>query len=161
MEFLKEIDNMKTARQLAILDIIAQRDITTQEDIAAALAARGFTVTQATVSRDMKELKLTKSLSADGNYRYSQMDMPEYQINSRFVHLLGDAVVSITCAYNQIIIKTVSASAGMACETIDHLHWPEILGTIAGENTILVIVRSVEEACMVVDRLNTLLHREG
>lgn len=150
---------MKSARQLAILDIIGQKDITTQEEIAAALAARGFTVTQATVSRDMKELKLTKTLGTDGNYRYSQMDMPDYQINSRFVHLLGDAVVSISSAYNQIVIKTVSASAGMACETIDHLHWPEILGTIAGENTILVIIRSVEEAAVVVERLNTLLHR--
>ena len=150
---------MKSARQIAILEVIADQAIETQEELADALRNHGFQVTQATVSRDIKELRLVKALSADGAYRYVASDKNESGMNERLVRMFSETVVSISCAYNQIIIKTLSASASIAAETIDSLQWPEILGTIAGENTILMIVRSVEEVKSVVDRLNAMIRR--
>lgn len=150
---------MKSARQIAILEIIAERAIETQEELADTLRNRGFQVTQATVSRDIKELRLVKVLSANGAYRYATSDKSENSLNERLIRMFSETVVSITSAYNQIIIKTLSASASIAAETIDSLQWPEILGTIAGENTILMIVRSIEEVQTVIDRLNALMHR--
>lgn len=150
---------MKSARQIAILEIIAERAIETQEDLADALRSHGFQVTQATVSRDIKELRLVKALSADGTYRYVTSDKNENSLNERLIRMFSETVISITYAYNQIILKTLSASASIAAETIDSLQWPEILGTIAGENTILMIVRSVEEVPAIVDRLNAMIRR--
>lgn len=150
---------MKSARQIAILEIIAESSIETQEELADALRRRGFQVTQATVSRDIKDLRLVKVLSADGAYRYALSDKNENTLNERLIRMFSETVVSISFAYNQIVLKTLSASASIAAETIDSLQWPEILGTIAGENTILMIVRSVEEVQSVVDRLNVMMRR--
>lgn len=150
---------MKSARQIAILEIIAERAVETQEELADALRKRGFQVTQATVSRDIKELRLVKVLSANGAYRYATSDKNENSLNERLIRMFSETVVSISSAYNQIIIKTLSASASIAAETIDSLQWPEILGTIAGENTILMIVRSIEDVQTVVDRLNAMMRR--
>lgn len=150
---------MKSARQLAILDILAQSAVETQEDLADALRRRGFQVTQATVSRDIKELRLVKVLSADGMYRYATSDKSETNLNERLIRMFSETVIGISSAYNQIIIRTHTASASIAAETIDSLQWPEILGTIAGENTILMIVRSIEEVQVVLNRLNSLMRR--
>ena len=150
---------MKSARQIAILEIIAERAVETQEELADALRQRGFQVTQATVSRDIKELRLVKVLSANGAYRYATSDKNENTLNERLIRMFSETVVSITSAYNQIIIKTLSASASIAAETIDSLQWPEILGTIAGENTILMIVRSIEDVQTVIDRINAMIRR--
>ena len=150
---------MKSARQIAILEIIAENAIETHEELADALRLRGFQVTQATVSRDIKELRLVKGLSHDGIYRYVSSDKSESSLNERFIRMFSDTVISIDHAYNQIVIKTLSATAGIAAETIDGLHWPEILGTIAGENTILLIVRSVEDVQTVIERMNAMIRR--
>lgn len=149
---------MKSARQIAVLEIIAEHAIETQEDLADALRSRGFRVTQATVSRDIKELRLIKSLSADGKYRYDVSAKSESNLNERLIRMFSETVISISSAYNQIVLKTLTASADIAAETIDSLQWPEILGTIAGENTILLIVRSVEEVPSVQDRLSAMMH---
>ena len=150
---------MKSARQIAILDIITENPIETQEDLADALRAHGFQVTQATVSRDIKELRLVKALSADGAYRYVTSDKNENSLNERLIRMFSETVLSIDSAYNQIVIKTLSATASIAAETIDSLQWPEILGTIAGENTILMIVRSIEDVQTVVERINAMIRR--
>jgi len=150
---------MKSARQIAILEIISERVAETQEDLADALRKRGFQVTQATVSRDIKELRLVKVLAPDGTYRYATSDKNENSLNERLIRMFSETVVSVTSAYNQIIIKTLSASASIAAETIDSLQWPENLGTIAGENTILMIVRSIEEVPVVMERLNSMMRR--
>ncbi|MDD6141936.1 MAG: arginine repressor [bacterium] len=150
---------MKSARQIAILEIIAERAVETQEDLADALRRRGFQVTQATVSRDIKELRLVKVLSADGAYRYATSDKNENSLNERLIRMFSETVISMSSAYNQIIIKTLSASANIAAETIDSLQWPEILGTIAGDNTILMIVRTIEEVQPVMERLSAMVRR--
>ena len=148
---------MKSARQIAILEIIAESAIETQEDLADALRLHGFQVTQATVSRDIKELRLVKALSPDGIYRYVSSDKNENSLNERLIRMFSDTVISIDHAYNQIVVKTLSATAGIAAETIDSLQWPEILGTISGDNTIFIVVRSDEDAPVVVERFREIL----
>ena len=148
---------MKTVRQVAILDIIEKQDIETQEDLAEALRQRGIGVTQATVSRDIKELRLLKVLSANGVYKYATADKAEHGLSDRLIRMLTDSVLSISSANNLIVIKTLSGSANVAAEALDSLHWPEVLGTLAGDNTILMIIRSNEEAQVIISRVQELM----
>ena len=148
---------MKTVRQVAILDIIEKQDIETQEDLAEALRKRGINVTQATVSRDIKELRLLKVLSAGGVYKYATADKAEHGLSDRLIRMLTDSVLSITSANNLIVVKTLSGSANVAAEALDSLHWSEVLGTLAGDNTILMIIRSNEEVPMIITRIQELM----
>ena len=148
---------MKTVRQVAILDIIEKQDIETQEDLAEALRQRGIGVTQATVSRDIKELRLLKVLSANGVYKYATADKAEHGLSDRLIRMLTDSVLSISSANNLIVIKTLSGSANVAAEALDSLHWPEVLGALAGDNTILMIIRSNEEAPVIISRVQELM----
>ncbi len=150
---------MKSVRHDLILDIIDKKDIETQEELAAELKARGVKVTQATVSRDIKELRLLKVLSGNGGYKYATAERAEKGMSERFIRILAESVMSIESAVNLIVIKTISASAQAAAEAIDSLKWPELLGTIAGDNTILVIARSEEAVETVVSRFHALIKR--
>lgn len=148
---------MKSARQTAILSLVEQQDIRTQEELAQKLKEQGIKVTQATVSRDIKELRLLKVLSSSGGYKYATADQAEHGISERFVRMFIDSVISIVYAQNIIVIKTLSGSASVAGEAIDSMRWPEILGTMAGDNTILVVVRNEEDAALVVNKFNEIL----
>ena len=150
---------MKSVRHDLILDIIDKKDIETQEELAAELKAHGVKVTQATVSRDIKELRLLKVLSENGGYKYATAERAEKGMSERFIRILTESVMSIESAMNLIVIKTISASAQAAAEAIDSLKWPELLGTIAGDNTILVIARSQEAVETVVSRFHALIKR--
>ena len=148
---------MKNARQTAILSIIEQNDIETQDELAGKLKEMGIVVTQATVSRDIKELRLLKVLSANGGYKYATADKAEHGLSERFVRMFVDSVLSINYANNIIVIKTLSGSANVAAEAIDSMHLPEILGTMAGDNTILVIVQNEQEAEKAVARFRDMI----
>lgn len=148
---------MKSARQNAILELIRERDIETQEELADALRKRDFKVTQATVSRDIRELRLLKVLSPAGTYKYAVADKPENGLSERFHRIFSESVLSMAHAYNQIIIKTLPGSANVAAEMLDSLRWPEILGTLAGDNTIFMIARSAEEVDVVLRRIDEML----
>lgn len=148
---------MKTVRQVAILDIIEKQDIETQEELAEALRKRGIAVTQATVSRDIKELRLLKVLSTRGVYKYATADKAEHGLSDRLIRMLTDSVLSITSANNLIVVKTLSGSANVAGEALDSMHWPEVLGTLAGDNTILMIIRSNEEVPVIISRIQDLM----
>lgn len=124
---------------------------------AEALRQRGIGVTQATVSRDIKELRLLKVLSANGVYKYATADKAEHGLSDRLIRMLTDSVLSISSANNLIVIKTLSGSANVAAEALDSLHWPEVLGTLAGDNTILMIIRSNEEAPVIISRVQELM----
>ena len=150
---------MKSVRHDLILDIIDKKDIETQEELAAELKARGVKVTQATVSRDIKELRLLKVLAENGGYKYATAERAEKGMSERFIRILAESVMTIESAVNLIVIKTISASAQAAAEAIDSLKWPELLGTIAGDNTILVIARSEEAVESVVSRFHALIKR--
>lgn len=133
---------MKSMRHNLILEIIESKDIETQEELAEELKRRSIKVTQATVSRDIKELRLVKALADGGKYKYATVERAEKGMSDRFIRILSESVMSIESAGNLMVIKTISASASAASEAIDSMKWPEVLGTIAGDNTILVIARS-------------------
>ena len=149
---------MKAKRQALIREIVENQSIQTQEELADALAAHGMVVTQATVSRDIKEMHLLKVLSEEGGYRYATMDKSEQGMNERLIRMLADSVVDMSSANNLIVIHTLPGSANGAGEAVDSLHWPEVLGTIAGDNTILVIVRSNEDVDGVLRRFRSIIH---
>lgn len=135
---------MKSARHNLILEIIDKKDIETQEELAEELKNHGVKVTQATVSRDIKELRLLKVLSEHGGYKYATVERAEKGMSDRFIRILTESVISMEAVGNLMVIKTLAASANAACEAIDSMKWNEILGTIAGDNTLLIIGRSPE-----------------
>lgn len=136
---------MKTKRQALIRVIVEEQSIQTQEELAEALRAHGMVVTQATVSRDIKEMHLLKVLSDDGSYRYATMEKSDQGMSDRLNRMLADSVIEMNSVNNLIVIRTLPGSAHVAAEAVDNLKWPEVLGTIAGDNTILVIARSNDE----------------
>ena len=148
---------MKTVRQVTILDIIEKNEIETQEELADALRQRGIQVTQATVSRDIKELRLLKVLTPRGTYKYATADKAENGLTDRFIRMLAESVLSVAASANMIVIKTLSGSASVAAEALDSFHWPEVLGTIAGDNTIFMVVRTLDEVQNVVDRIQEMM----
>jgi len=137
---------MKSVRHAMILQLIDSINIETQEELANELERRGIKVTQATISRDIKELRLVKELSEKGRYKYAPSDRGDYSQGNRFIRIFAESVLSITPAANFIVIKTLAASANAAAEAIDGLRWPEIVGTLAGDNTIFVAIRQSDMA---------------
>ena len=148
---------MKAKRQALIREIVEQQSIQTQEELAEALRQHGMVVTQATVSRDIREMHLLKVLAENGSYRYATMEKGDAGMSDRLIRMLSDCVVEMNSANNLIVIRTLPGSAHVAAEAIDNLKWPEILGTIAGDNTILVIVRSNEEVEAVIKRFRSIV----
>ena len=149
---------MKSARHNLILEIIENKDIETQEELAEELKNRGVRVTQATVSRDIKELRLLKVLSEHGGYKYATVERAEKGMNDRFGRILTESIVNMEAVNNLIVVNTLSASSSAAGEAIDSMKWSEVLGTIAGDNTLLIITRSDEAAQALVAKFNTLLN---
>lgn len=148
---------MKARRQALIREIVDTQSIQTQEELAQALREHGMVVTQATVSRDIKEMHLLKVLAEDGSYRYATMDKEEQGTSDRLIRMLADSVVGMDSANNLIVIRTLPGSAHVAGEAVDSLRWSEVLGTIAGDNTILVIARSNEDVEPVLRRFRALI----
>ena len=140
-------------RQKAILNLISQTDIETQEDLRNALLQNGIEVTQATVSRDIKELNLTKVQTEKRKYKYVSLENSE-KPTSRFINLFKEAVISIVSAENLVVVKTLTGSASGAASLIDGLNLPMVLGTIAGDDTILIVTKSISDA----DELSKILH---
>lgn len=148
---------MKAKRQALIRVIVEEQSIQTQEELAEALRAHGMIVTQATVSRDIKEMHLLKVLADDGSYRYATMEKGDQGMNDRLIRMLSDSVVEMNSVNNLIVIRTLPGSAHVAAEAVDSLKWAEILGTIAGDNTILVIVRANDEVDAVMKRFRGII----
>ena len=149
---------MKSARHNLILEIIETKDIETQEELAEELLNRGVKVTQATVSRDIKELRLLKVLSEHGGYKYATVERAEKGMNDRFARILADSIVNVEPVNNLIVVNTLTASANAAGEAIDSMKWSEVMGTIAGDNTLLIITRSNEAAEALMVKFNGLLN---
>lgn len=140
-----------------IIRLITTQNVETQEELARLLGTQGFSVTQATVSRDIKELRLIKVLTGDGRYKYATVEKAESDMQERFIRLFANCVVSITAAGNLIVIKTMAGSASVAGEAIDSLKWSEIAGTIAGDNTIFVAVREGKNVQELIKRFQKLI----
>lgn len=136
---------VKKVRQGKIVEIIEKYDVDTQEELARRLGETGFRVTQATVSRDIRELKLSKVSVGDGKQKYVMPRPDAEAISDKYIRVLRDGFTSMDMAQNILVIKTVSGMAMAVAAALDALHLPEIVGCIAGDDTIFVAVRSVEE----------------
>lgn len=147
---------MKSSRQNEIIQLISSRDIETQEELAAELRELGYKVTQATVSRDIRELRLIKVAAKDGGYKYARPERHETAVSERLTRILTDSLVHVDHSGNIIVVKTLSGSANAAAEALDTLDWPEILGTIAGDNTVFAVIRNEADAAEVSARIRKL-----
>ena len=148
---------MRYARQNKILDLIRTYEVGTQEKLAKLLRSSGFNVTQATVSRDIKELQLVKAVSENGKSCYAIPSKIEAPLSDRFKKILKETVQNIESAENIIVIKTLSGCANAAGEAIDTSDYPEIIGTIAGDNTMLVIVDKKENVPRLLETLREII----
>ena len=145
-------------RQLKILDIISKHDVDTQEELVDYLRSEGFAVTQATVSRDIKEMGIIKTLSSDGrHYKYAAQQTKEATAADKFLSMFKNTVISIKSSGNLIVLKTEAGSAGPAAELIDKLSYDEVLGVIAGDNTIFVAVDGLDHVDTIRRRVEDLL----
>lgn len=145
---------MRAIRQNAILSIVAENEIQTQEELSERLRQMGYDVTQATVSRDIKELRLVKVKNDNGVVCYRADSQTESgDVQQRLRSILKHSMVSVDCAENDIVIKTLPGVAQAAAAAIDAMHWHEIMGTIAGDDTILMITRSAKSAEEVIEKL--------
>jgi transcriptional regulator of arginine metabolism len=141
----------KTKRQRAILSLIAARPVRSQDELAALLEEQGYEVTQATVSRDIKELGLMKQSLKGGAFKYVEPTVgPAF--TSRLHRVIAELVVSVRSSVNQIVLRTHPGSAMMLASAIDGADWPEILGTLGGDDTVLVIVEKPELTPMIAQR---------
>lgn len=148
---------MKAKRHAMITKLIASQNVETQEQLASILCGLGFPVTQATVSRDIKELRLIKVLTAEGRYKYATVEKAEADMQERFIRMFSNSVLSVNAAGNLIVIKTITGSASAAAEAVDSLHWPDILGSIAGDNTIFVAIRDGKSVMEIIKRFQKML----
>ena len=148
---------MKSKRHNQILDIINNNDIETQEELADALKIEGYDVTQATVSRDIKELRLIKILTPSGNYKYAQRKELDAPISDRFARIFRETVTDIKYSGNLIVVKTLSGCANAAAEAIDTTKFEHIVGTLAGDNTFIIIVDEPENLPKLVETFKEML----
>lgn len=138
---------MKEKRQRAILDIIANQNIETQEQLLVELKRRGFCCTQATISRDMKELQLIKELAPAGSYRYTvSVHQNRRDFNDRLRNVFREGVTSVDLAQNIIVLKTMPGLANAAAAALDGMEIEEMVGSLAGDDTALLIMRTVQSA---------------
>lgn len=150
---------MKSERHAMILNLIDTTNVETQEELADMLKQRGICVTQATVSRDIKELRLIKVHAENGGYKYATVDKAEAGMKERFVRIFGDSVVGINTSANLVIVKTLSGSANAAAEAVDSMHWNDIVGTMAGDNTIFIAARDEKTVPDIVKRLSAMIKK--
>ena len=148
---------LKSRRHSKIIQIINSKVIETQEELAEELKESGFDVTQATVSRDIKNLKLIKVLGADGKYRYASIKQQNNQLTNKMESILENAVLSVENVDKIVVVKTLSGSASAAAEALDMLGFSDIAGTIAGDNTIFILVRTNEKAIELSDKIRDMI----
>lgn len=148
---------MKVTRHAKILEIISSKDIETQESLAEELKISGMDVTQATVSRDIRELKLIKVLGDNGNYKYATRVRTESFLSDKLMNIFSQTAISAENVDNFIIIKTINGSANAAAEAIDSLNFNGIAGTIAGNNTILILARDTDKAKTIIQDMKKII----
>ena len=147
---------MKLERHRKILELINAYDIETQEELADLLNNQGYNVTQATVSRDIRQLKLIKK-NINGKQKYAVIQGNINDMNEKYIRVLKDGFVSMAMAQNILVIKTVSGMAMAVAAALDAMKWKEIVGCIAGDDTIMCAIASTDDTLIVMDKLNRLI----
>lgn len=145
---------MKKSRQSKIIEIIQKYDVDTQEELAKRLSDAGYDVTQATISRDIRELKLSKIPTGGGKQKYIALKQDDAKIGDKYIRVLRDGFTSMDMAQNILVIKTVSGMAMAVAAALDALKLSEIVGCIAGDDTIFVAVRTVEDTLVLMDKIH-------
>lgn len=154
---MKDHRSMKEIRQDAILKLIETEKISTQNDLSQRLIDDGFNVTQATISRDIRELRLIKVTESTGEYHYAVgKEKEKYQASHKFYSIFLASVVNIDCANNLVVIRCYTGMAQAVCACIDSLEWQGVVGTVAGDDTILVITRDDHTAMEMVKTLKAI-----
>ena len=148
---------MKVNRHAKIIELIGKYQVETQEELAAYLTQEGFKVTQATVSRDIRDLKLTKIPAEDGKQRYTVHPKTGTTMNDKYIRVLKDGFSSMDMAQNILVIKTVSGMAMAVATAIDSLQFSEVVGTIAGDDTIMCAVRTVDDTMKLMDKISKMV----
>lgn len=149
---------MRYSRQNRIIEIITNTEVDTQEKLAALLRENGFEVTQATISRDIKELQLVKTLSSSGKYKYAVSTSKDLPVTDRFIKIFRQTVTSVDSSGNIILVKTLPGCANAAGEAIDNSNLPHIKGSIAGDNTLLLVADKEENVPAIIDEFNKMLN---
>ncbi|MCR5312018.1 MAG: arginine repressor [Lachnospiraceae bacterium] len=148
---------MKNNRQKRIIELIENYEICTQEELAERLKAEGFKVTQATVSRDIRTLSVYKKAIGDGRQKYAVEKDNDHTLDGKYKRVLRDGFVSIDMAQNILVIKTVSGMAMAVAAAVDAMNFKEIVGTIAGDDTIMMAIKTVEDTKAVMNKINRLI----
>jgi len=148
---------LKSQRHCKIIELITKNNIETQEELADSLNQSGFNVTQATVSRDIRELKLTKMSVNGERQKYVVLQSKENQMNEKYMRVLKDGFVSMDMAQNILVIKTVPGMAMAVAAALDAMTWYEIVGCIAGDDTIMCAVRTVDDTFLVLKKINKIV----
>lgn len=149
---------MKNARQRKMLEIIEEFEVETQEELAQRLSDAGFQVTQATVSRDIRTMHLYKKSIGNGRQKYAVDAENDIALDEKYNRVLKDGFVSIDMAQNILVIKTVSGMAMAVAAAVDAMNFSEIVGTIAGDDTIMMAVRTVEDTRLVMEKIKELVY---
>ena len=150
---------MKRKRHEKIIELIERYDIETQEELADHLVEEGFQVTQATVSRDIRELKLSKVPGREGRQKYVLLNNQQHQMAEKYVGILREAFISMDRAQNILVVKTVSGMAMAAGAALDSIGWKEIVGCIAGDDTVMCAIRTAEDTKTVMAELEKIVRR--
>ena len=148
---------MKVNRHAKIIELINTYQIGTQEELAEYLNREGFKVTQATVSRDIRNLKLTKVPAENGRQRYGARQENENLMSERYIRVLREGFISMDMAQNILVVKTVSGMAMAVAAAIDALKWNEVVGCIAGDDTVMCAIRSAEDTITVMDKIRKII----
>lgn len=147
----------KYTRQSIILDLIENHEIETQEELAEHLLSEGIQITQATISRDIKELRLVKVLTSNKKYKYATIDKQYEGISERLIRIYQNSVLSIKRAENIVVIKTLPGVAHVCASTLDNLKFDGIVGTIAGYDTIFIAIEQMDMMDSILENLQNLL----
>lgn len=137
---------MKKERQALIRELVEKYEIETQEELAERLVEAGFSVTQATVSRDIREMKLTKISKSDGSFKYAILTESEHYLSDKYIRVLKNGYTSMETAQNILVVKTVAGMAMAVAAAIDSMHLREIVGSIAGDDTIMMVLHDNQDA---------------
>lgn len=148
---------MKTLRHEKIIELINKYAIETQEELADRLNAEGFSVTQATVSRDIRTLKLTKMPIEGGRQKYAIIRTDENKLNEKYLRVLREAYISIDRAENIVVVKTVSGMAMAFAAALDAMKWHEVVGCIAGDDTVMCAIRTKDDALIIIDKIKKIV----
>lgn len=151
---------MKKRRHEVIKELVQKHPIETQEELALQLSQKGFVVTQATISRDIRELKLSKIAIGDGKQKYILMKQ-ENHLSDKYIRVLRDGFVSMDMAQNILVVKTVSGMAMAVAAAIDALALNEIVGSIAGDDTIMMAIRTTQDTQLVMEKLQKMIDNEN